>query len=148
MPSASISFRSRDWQTRCRPTSTLPSYVTGIARYTVSMFVDMRGSTKLSEGQLPFDIVFLINRFVEAVSKAVTDAGGHPNQFVGDSVLAVFGLKTEPATACRQALHAAALVASNVALLNHQMLSPLEQNTTMGERMLRSSIAVPFEDLI
>ena len=79
--------------------------------YVVSMFVDMRGSTSLSEGRLPFDIVFLINRFVETVSRAVTDAGGEPNQFVGDGVLALFGLDTDPATACRQALRAASLVA-------------------------------------
>jgi adenylate cyclase len=92
----------------------------GEERYIVSMFVDMRGSTKLGEGRLPFDIVFLINRFVEAASQAVTDAGGRPNQFVGDGVLALFGLDTDPATASRQALHAAALVAVNVGYLNHQ----------------------------
>ena len=92
----------------------------GEERYVVSMFVDMRGSTKLSEVRLPFDIVFLINRFVEAVSRSVTDAGGQPNQFVGDGVLALFGLDVDPASACRQALQAASLVASNVAYLNHQ----------------------------
>src|SRR5438270_13563130 len=59
------------------------------------MFVDMRGSTKLSEERLPFDIVFLINRFVDAASQAVTDAGGQPNQFVGDGVLALFGLDVD-----------------------------------------------------
>src|SRR5437763_3244281 len=91
----------------------------GEERYVVSMFVDMRGSTKLSEERLPFDIVFLINRFVDAASQAVTDAGGQPNQFVGDGVLALFGLDVDRATACRQALRAAALVASNVAYLNH-----------------------------
>ena len=42
----------------------------GEERYVVSMFVDMRGSTSLSEARLPFDVVFLINRFVEAASQA------------------------------------------------------------------------------
>src|SRR5262249_37362895 len=37
----------------------------GEEHYVVSMFVDMRGSTKLSEQRLPFDVVLLINRFVE-----------------------------------------------------------------------------------
>src|SRR5262249_25513972 len=36
----------------------------GEERYIVSMFVDMRGSTRLAETRMPFDIVFLINRFV------------------------------------------------------------------------------------
>src|SRR6202022_1030693 len=81
----------------------------GEERYIVSMFVDMRGSTKLAEARLPFDIVFLINRFLEAASQAVVDAGGQPNQFVGDGLLALFGLHVDPTTASRQALRAAAL---------------------------------------
>jgi adenylate cyclase len=104
----------------------------GDERYVVSFFVDMRGSTKLTEERLPFDIVFLINRFVEAVSQAVTDAGGQPNQFVGDGVLALFGLAVDPATACRQALHAASLVASNIAYLNHQFATEVREPIQYG----------------
>lgn len=104
----------------------------GEERYVVSMFVDMRGSTKLSEVRLPFDIVFLINRFVEAASQAITDAGGQPNQFVGDGVLALFGLDVDPTTACRQALRAAALVSSNVAYLNHQFTTEVREPIKYG----------------
>ena len=104
----------------------------GEERFVVSMFVDMRGSTKLSEVRLPFDIVFLINRFVEAASQAITDAGGQPNQFVGDGVLALFGLDVDPTTACRQALRAAALVSSNVAYLNHQFTTEVREPIKYG----------------
>ena len=104
----------------------------GDERYVVSMFIDMRGSTKLTEQRLPFDIVFLINRFVEAASQAITDAGGQPNQFVGDGVLALFGLDVDAPTACRQALRAAALVASNVAYLNHQFTTELHEPIQYG----------------
>jgi adenylate cyclase len=99
----------------------------GEERYLVSMFVDMRGSTTLSEMRLPYDIVFLINRFVDAASRGITEAGGQPNNFVGDGILAVFGLKTDPATACRQALRAAALIASNIAHLNHQFATEVRE---------------------
>lgn len=104
----------------------------GEERYVVSMFVDMRGSTKLSEVRLPFDIVFLINRFVEAASRAIIDAGGQPNQFVGDGVLALFGLDVDRPTACRQALRAASLVASNVAYLNHQFATEVREPIQYG----------------
>ena len=50
----------------------------GEERYLVSMFVDMRGSTTLSEMRLPFDIVFLINRFVDAVSRGINEPAGSP----------------------------------------------------------------------
>jgi adenylate cyclase len=104
----------------------------GEERYVVSMFVDMRGSTSLSEGRLPFDVVFLINRFVDAASRAASEAGGQPNQFVGDGVLALFGLHTDKETACRQALRAAALVAANVAQLNHQFATEVEEPIQYG----------------
>jgi adenylate cyclase len=102
----------------------------GEERYLVSMFVDMRGSTKLAENRLPFDTVFIVNRFLGAVSQAVIESGGQPNQFVGDGQLALFGLATGPQTACRQALRAAALIAANVEELNqflkHDLREPIQ----------------------
>jgi len=104
----------------------------GEERYIVAMFVDMRGSTKLAEARLPFDIVFLINRFLGAASQAVIDAGGQPNQYVGDGMLALFGLGVDPATACRQAISAAAHVAANVEYMNHQFAAELREPIQFG----------------
>jgi adenylate cyclase len=104
----------------------------GKERYIVSMFVDMRGSTKLAEARLPFDVVFLINRFLGACSQAALDAGGQPNQFVGDGVLALFGIDVDPKTACRQAIRAAVNVASNVDYMNHKLASDLPEPIQYG----------------
>ena len=93
----------------------------GEERYVVSMFVDMRRSTALAEKRLPFDTMFIINRFVAAVSSAVEDAGGRPNQFVGDGILALFGLDASPSTACRQAIDAIGKIAANVEQLNRDL---------------------------
>src|SRR5580692_8183561 len=101
----------------------------GQERYLVSMFVDMRGSTRLAEKQLPFDTVFVVNRFLGAVSQAVIACGGQPNQFVGDGLLALFGLAADPPTACRQALRAAAMISANVdelnLILSHDLHEPI-----------------------
>ena len=105
---------------------------TGQERYLVSMFVDMRGSTKLAEKRLPFDTVFIINRFLTAVSQAVLAAGGQPNQFVGDGQLALFGLDAPPREACRQALRAAAQIADNVAHLNAFLANDLPEPIRFG----------------
>jgi len=104
----------------------------GQERYIVSMFVDMRGSSRFAEERLPFDAIFLVNRFLDAASKAVVDAGGLPNQFIGDGLLALFGLKVDPGTACRQALKAAASVAANIEYLNHQLASDLREPIQFG----------------
>jgi adenylate cyclase len=104
----------------------------GEERYVVSMFVDMRGSTRLAEERMPFDIVFIINRFLAAVSHAVIEAGGQPNQFLGDGLLALFGLTASPATACRQAIHAAALIAANVDHVNDLFAEDLSEPVQFG----------------
>src|SRR5450631_2838007 len=104
----------------------------GEERYLVSMFVDMRGSTRLAENRLPFDTVFIVNRFLGAVSQAVIECGGQPNQFVGDGQLALFGLTANPQTACRQALQAAAMIAANVDELNEFLKHDLREPIRFG----------------
>jgi adenylate cyclase len=104
----------------------------GQERYLVSMFVDMRGSTKLAEQRLPFDTVFIVNRFLSAVSQAVIECGGQPNQFVGDGELALFGLHTSPQIACRQALKATAMIAANIDELNRFLSHDLHEPIRFG----------------
>ncbi|WP_244069483.1 adenylate/guanylate cyclase domain-containing protein [Bradyrhizobium sp. Ce-3] len=104
----------------------------GQERYLVSMFVDMRGSTQLAEKRLPFDTVFIVNRFLGAVSQAVLEAGGRPNQFIGDGMLALFGLSTDRQVACRQALRAAALIATNIDELNQFLSHDLREPIRFG----------------
>jgi adenylate cyclase len=81
---------------------------------------------------MPYDIVFIINRFVEAVSQAVIEAGGAPNQFLGDGVLALFGVAADAATASRQAIRAAALIARNVDRFNDLFRDNLGEPVQFG----------------
>lgn len=104
----------------------------GQERYLVSLFVDMRGSTQLAEKRLPFDTVFIVNRFLGAVSQAVIENGGQPNQFVGDGMLALFGLSADPQDACRQALKAASGIAANIDELNQLLSHDLRQPIRFG----------------
>src|SRR5579871_6156758 len=108
-----------------------PSHI-GEERYLVSMFVDMRGSTRLAENRLPFDTVFIVNRFLSAVSQAVIECGGQPNQFLGDGQLALFGLTTNRETACRQALKAAARISFHIEELNQFLKNDLREPIRFG----------------
>lgn len=101
-------------------------------RYLVSMFVDMRRSTSMAEKRLPFDTMFFINRFVAAVASAVEQSGGRTNQFVGDGVLALFGLTCGPEAACRQALDAVGRVAVNIERLNAEFAHDLREPIRFG----------------
>jgi adenylate cyclase len=104
----------------------------GDERYVVIMFVDMRDSTKLAESRLPFDTVFVINRFLTAVSSAVVSAGGTPNQIRGDGLLALFGLHGSAAEGCRQAVMACGMIAANVQNLNELLAHDLPDPIRFG----------------
>jgi adenylate cyclase len=120
-PAASAAFQQG------RPWGAIPR-----ERFGVFMFVDMRDSTRLAAQQLPFDSLFVVSRFLAAACAAVVQEGGLPNQFLGDGVLAIFGLSTEPAAACRQALSAVPLVAMNIAALNKALELQLQQPIGFG----------------
>jgi len=129
-PESDLSF-FQIFTPQAAPTRHGPSHI-GEERYLVSMFVDMRGSTRLAENRLPFDTVFVVNRFLGAVSKAVIECGGQPNQFLGDGQLALFGLATNRQTACRQALTAAGHISLHVEELNQFLKNDLREPIRFG----------------
>src|SRR3979411_2660752 len=96
------------------------------------MFGDMRGSTRLAENRLPFDTVFIVNRFLGAVSQAVIECGGPPNQFVGGGQVALFGLGGSPQPPRPQALRAVAMTAANVDELNQFLSHDLREPIRFG----------------
>lgn len=101
-------------------------------RFVAIMFVDIRRSTALVEQRLPYDVVFLLNHFFDAVAGAVVDTGGMPNQFVGDGMMAIFGIHTGPREACSQALVAAQLIHSRLADMNRTLADELPEPIEIG----------------
>ncbi|MFM8766323.1 MAG: 2Fe-2S iron-sulfur cluster-binding protein, partial [Rubrivivax sp.] len=77
------------------------SVAQGEERTMVIMFVDLRGFTALSEKRLPYDVVFLLNRYFRSVGQAVEMAGGRVDKFIGDGMMALFGLQSAPEVAAR-----------------------------------------------
>jgi len=56
------------------------------------LFADIRGFTGYSEGKEPEEVVEKLNEFFEIVTETVMRHGGYVDKFMGDSVLAVFGV--------------------------------------------------------
>src|SRR5216683_4892086 len=105
---------------------------TGSERFAAILFVDIRASTQLVESRLPYDVVFILNRFFEAVGSAIIAAGGTPNQFIGDGMMAIFGSETGAQEACRQALEAARLIDWHLAEMNRTLANELQQPIGFG----------------
>jgi adenylate cyclase len=104
----------------------------GGERYVAILFADIRGFTSISEGRLPYDIVFLLNRYFRATGQAVQAAGGRLDKFIGDGVMAIFGLDREPEIACRQALDGARRMSLALEELNEALSGDLDQPLRIG----------------
>ncbi|OWV61279.1 adenylate cyclase [Rhizobium sp. N122] len=97
----------------------------GREREIAVLFVDIRHFTTLTETRLPFDVVFLLNRYFAIIGKAVEQAGGRLDKFIGDGAMALFGLNTAPEEACRQALKAAAAIVAEIEKLAAELAEEL-----------------------
>jgi len=96
------------------------------------LFADLRGFTRLAENKLPYDVVFVLNRYFETVGTAITGAGGVTNQFTGDGVMALFGIEAGPATGSRQALAAARAMVEGVDALSAELATDLGSPLRLG----------------
>ncbi len=92
----------------------------GRERRLAILFVDMRGFTARTTGQLPYDVVFLLNRFFDAIVPPIVGAGGDVDKYLGDGLLAVFETSDEHSSA-RAGLHAAVGIGQALAAFNDQM---------------------------
>jgi adenylate cyclase len=107
-----------------------PSYLQGAEEEIAILFCDLRAFTNLAEHRLPYDLVFLLNRFFRSMGEAVEEAGGRVDKFIGDGVMALFGIGTTPREGCRQALIAARRMSERLAdvnaALHHELPAPLK----------------------
>jgi len=93
----------------------------GSERVLAVLFFDMRGFTTMSDGRLPYDVVFLLNRLFNAVGTAVGEEDGWIDKYLGDGLMAVFGRNTDPGTACRQAVRCARKIDLALDQLNQEL---------------------------
>ena len=75
-------------------------------RQIAAIFVDLRDSTRLADGRLPYDALYIVDRYVSVVSHAVEAHGGQVTSVAGDGITAFFGADCAPSAACRRALRA------------------------------------------
>ncbi|GGH34314.1 adenylate/guanylate cyclase [Cribrihabitans marinus] len=103
----------------------------GQERQLAILFLDMRGFTARTTGQLPYDVVFLLNRFFDAIVPAITGAGGAVDKYLGDGLLAVFEARDAAASA-RAALAAAEAVGHALDRFNRVLGDENDQPVRIG----------------
>jgi adenylate cyclase len=106
--------------------------VQGSEREIAILFADIRGFTALSEGRLPYDVVFVLNRYFAAMGRAVEAAGGRVDKFIGDGVMALFGIERGAQAGCREALAGARLMSERIPELNASLQAELDRPLRIG----------------
>jgi adenylate cyclase len=106
--------------------------VSGEEREVVAMFVDLRGSTKMGELHLPYDVLFILNRFFVEMSEALVDSHGHYAQFAGDGLMALYGLKRGLKQGCLDALAGALDMQQRMDRLNARLAGELKEPLRIG----------------
>ena len=101
-------------------------------RQVVAMFVDLRGSTRLAESRLPYDVVFIMNQFFAEMYAALRATNGYYAQFRGDGLLALYGLESDIAQACRDAMRGAAEMQRRLELLSQRLKAELAEPLQIG----------------
>jgi adenylate cyclase len=108
------------------------AYHWGVERAVAVLFADIRNFTGLAEERLPFDVVFILNRYVALMSQRIESQGGYVDKFIGDGVMAIFGMSEDLRSASRNAMAAAAEMGEALEQLNSDLSSSLEAPLRIG----------------
>ncbi len=112
----------------------------GLERRLAILFIDMRGFTARTTGQLPYDVVFLLNRFFDAIVPPILAAGGEVDKYLGDGLLAVFETADERSSA-RAGLQAVQAIGTALDAFNTRM-------QTEGLEPVRIGLGLHMGDLV
>ena len=82
----------------------------GTRRNLVILFSDIRSFTTLSESRPPEEVVLLLNAYFSVMVRLVREHGGLIDKFIGDGLLAVFGLDNPTDAASRAVLAGVAML--------------------------------------
>ena len=85
------------------------------------MFCDIRGFTSFSEKFEPKEIVLILNRYFTRLEKPIVENGGIINKYIGDAIMAVFGVPLKSETHALDAWKAAQGMREQLALLNEEL---------------------------
>ncbi len=104
----------------------------GEERHLTILFIDLRGSTRLAEARMPYDVVFLLNHYFAEMADAVERSRGLYSNFTGDGLMALFGLDRTADHGAEAALRCALHMLEKIERLNEQMASELAEPFAIG----------------
>lgn len=87
------------------------------------MFADIRGFTTLSEHLKPQDVVELLNAYFEDMVQEITAADGIPDKFLGDGLMAIWGVPGGDPNHAQKSCQAAIAMIERLKIVNQARLA-------------------------
>jgi len=109
-----------------------PGLAQGTEQEIAILFADMRSFSRISEHMLPYDVVFLLNQYFAAMGRAIEASGGYLDKFIGDGIMALFGLSSGARRGCAEALDAAAAMSRALEELNRALAGDIGEPLRIG----------------
>jgi class 3 adenylate cyclase len=98
-----------------------PARAREVRKVVTVLFADVTGSTALGDRLDPESLQRVMRRYLEEMKAVLERHGGTVEKFIGDAVMAVFGLPTLHEDDARRALDAAAAMRERLAELNAEL---------------------------
>lgn len=87
------------------------------------LFSDIRGFTDFSEGHTSEEVVSMLNEYFEVMVSIINRHGGVVDKFIGDAIMAVWGIPHEDENDCKNALRACLDMRIELQKLNESRIS-------------------------
>ena len=98
----------------------------------VVLFVDIRHFTTICEVMAPDRVVRVLNEYLDAVTVAIQNHGGVVDKFVGDAVMAIWGVPEQGAKDSLSAVKAAVDIRTTIQALNARRVAAGEFGIDVG----------------
>lgn len=111
---------SADPASDATPAASLADYASpgGELRYMTVLFADLAGFTAFSEQHSPDDVAAVVGNLLQRLGEVVEEHNGVVDKFLGDAVVATFGVPNPDPNAARTALRAALAMQEEAARYN------------------------------
>jgi len=97
------------------------------------LFSDIRNFTNFSEKHLPYDVIHSLNRYFARMGQCVLDHGGRIDKYMGDGLMALFGLEeSDGRSVCLSAVKAALDMRENLNGINEYLRVHLSETFHTG----------------
>jgi len=97
------------------------------------LFSDIRSFTTFSGRHLPYDIVHILNRYFHLMGNAVLNHQGHIDKYIGDGLMALFGVTESNArSACLNAVTTALQMIEELEKLNRYLKKNFGETFEIG----------------